>query len=345
MVFKVTNSLTNSTKTEQNQDSLIRYLEEEHNRASNLNYTANIHISNIDKKNQIISEISCELPFPSKKQEIALFVSDFVSSSGDNQKSKKINLPFFKGSTPTVDPVAPTETPKPADATPTPNPVTPTETPKPTEPTPTADPVAPTETPKPTEPTPTVDPVVPADTPTPADATPKKTGTYKAPATQPKNTNRSKLYKGISAVVLGFTVCLLSINSVALLSTQKKLANTIDKVEKQSEALEKSGDNSTDVFSRYFISNYLRDAKTANDFSDNENLEKNGLSSPSSASSIMLFSKEKKGDKYLMTYVVTYTVDTNTFTNKMSFEIKKSDKAKFGYLVTSDKITLSDYTK
>ena len=89
MVFKVTNSLTNSTKTEQNQDSLIRYLEEEHNRASNLNYTANIHISNIDKKNQIISEISCELPFPSK-QEIALFVSDFVSSSGDNQKTRKL---------------------------------------------------------------------------------------------------------------------------------------------------------------------------------------------------------------------------------------------------------------
>ena len=326
MVFKVTNSLTNSTKTEQNQDSLIRYLEEEHNRASNLNYTANIHISNIDKKNQIISEISCELPFPSK-QEIALFVSDFASSSGDNQKSKKINLPFFKGSTPTADPVAPTETPKP------------------TEPTPTVDPVTPTETPKITNATPTADPVAPTETPTPADATPKKTGTYKAPATQPKNTNRSKLYKGISAVVLGFTVCLLSINSVALLSTQKKLANTIDKVEKQSEALKKSGDNSTDVFSRYFISNYLRDAKTANDFSDNEKLEKNGLSSPSSASSIMLFSKEKKGDKYLMTYVVTYTVDTNTFTNKMSFEIKKSDKAKFGYLVTSDKITLSDYTK
>ena len=329
MVFKVTNSLTNSTKTEQNQDSLIRYLEEEHNRASNLNYTANIHISNIDKKNQIISEISCELPFPSK-QEIALFVSDFVSSSGDNQKSKKINLPFFKGSTPSADPVAPTETPKPTEPTPTVDPVTPTETPKIT---------------KPTTPTPTVDPVAPTETPKPADATPKKTVTYKEPATQPKNTNRSKLYKGISAVVLGFTVCLLSINSVALLSTQKKLANTIDKVEKQSEALEKSGDNSTDVFSRYFISNYLRDAKTANDFSDNEKLEKNGLSSPSSASSIMLFSKEQKGDKYLMTYVVTYTVDTNTFTNKMSFEIKKSDKAKFGYLVTSDKITLSDYTK
>ena len=327
MVFKVTNSLTNSTKTEQNQDSLIRYLEEEHNRASNLNYTANIHISNIDKKNQVISEISCELPFPSK-QEIALFVSDFVSSSGDNQKSKKINLPFLKGSTPKMVETAPTETPLPPEV-----------------PTPTADPVAPAETPKPTEPTPTVDPVVPAETPTPADATQKKTGTYKAPATQPKNTNRSKLYKGISAVVLGFTVCLLSINSVALLSTQKKLANTIDKVEKQSEALEKSGDNSTDVFSRYFISNYLRDAKTASDFSDNEKLEKNGLSSPSSASSIMLFSKEQKGDKYLMTYVVTYTVDTNTFTNKMSFEIKKSDKAKFGYLVTSDKITLSDYTK
>ena len=315
MVFKVTNSLTNSTKTEQNQDSLIRYLEEEHNRASNLNYTANIHISNIDKKNQIISEISCELPFPSK-QEIALFVSDFVSSSGDNQKSKKINLPFLKGSTPKTVETAPTETPKPTEPTP-----------------------------KPTEPTPTVDPVVPTETPKPADATPKKTGTYQAPATQPKNTNRSKLYKGISAVVLGFTVCLLSINSVALLSTQKKLASTIDKVEKQSEALEKSGDNSTDVFSRYFISNYLRDAKTASDFSDNEKLEKNGLSTPSSVSSIMLFSKEQKGDKYLMTYVVTYTVDTNTFTNKMSFEIKKSDKAKFGYLVTSDKITLSDYTK
>ena len=303
MVFKVTNSLTNSTKTEQNQDSLIRYLEEEHNRASNLNYTANIHISNIDKKNQIISEISCELPFPSK-QEIALFVSDFVSSSGDNQKNKKINLPFLKGSTPKTVETAPTETPLPPEV-------------------PTPDPVAPTETPKPTEPTSTVDPVAPTETPTPADATPKKTGTYKAPATQPKNTNRSKLYKGISAVVLGFTVCLLSINSVALLSTQKKLANTIDKVEKQSEALEKSGDNSTDVFSRYFISNYLRDAKTASDFSDNEKLEKNGLSSPSSASSIMLFSKEQKGDKYLMTYVVTYTVDTNTFTNKMSFEIKK----------------------
>ena len=327
MVFKVTNSLTNSTKTEQNQDSLIRYLEEEHNRASNLNYTANIHISNIDKKNQIISEISCELPFPSK-QEIALFISDFVSSSGDNQKNKKINLPFLKGSTPKMVETAPTETPLPPEV-----------------PTPTADPVAPTETPKPTEPTPTVDPVAPTETPKITNATPKKTGTYKAPATQPKNTNRSKLYKGISAVVLGFTVCLLSINSVALLSTQKKLANTIDKVEKQSEALEKSGDNSTDVFSRYFISNYLRDAKTASDFSDNEKLEKNGLSTPSSASSIMLFSKEQKGDKYLMTYVVTYTVDTNTFTNKMSFEIKKSDKAKFGYLVTSDKITLSDYTK
>ena len=172
MVFKVTNSLTNSTKTEQNQDSLIRYLEEEHNRASNLNYTANIHISNIDKKNQVISEISCELPFPSK-QEIALFVSDFVSSSGDNQKSKKINLPFLKGSTPKMVETAHTETPLPPEVpTPTPNPVVPTETPKPADATP----------------TPTVDPVVPAETPTPADATPKKTGTYKAPATQPKNT-------------------------------------------------------------------------------------------------------------------------------------------------------------
>lgn len=279
-----------------------------------------------------------------KKYLVLLSVSTLASfQSAQAQENTTIETPTTVETAPAV--VLKPTTPTPTVLTPTTVETAPTETPKITNATPTADPVAPTETPKPTEPTPTVDPVVPTETPTPADATPKKTGTYKAPATQPKNTNRSKLYKGISAVVLGFTVCLLSINSVALLSTQKKLANTIDKVEKQSEALEKSGDNSTDVFSRYFISNYLRDAKTANDFSDNEKLEKNGLSSPSSASSIMLFSKEKKGDKYLMTYVVTYTVDTNTFTNKMSFEIKKSDKAKFGYLVTSDKITLSDYTK
>ena len=279
-----------------------------------------------------------------KKYLVLLSVSTLASfQSAQAQENTTIETPTTVETAPAV--VSKPTTPTPTVLTPTTVETAPTETPKITNATPTADPVAPTETPKPTEPTPTVDPVVPAETPKPADATPKKTGTYQAPATQPKNTNRSKLYKGISAVVLGFTVCLLSINSVALLSTQKKLANTIDKVEKQSEALEKSGDNSTDVFSRYFISNYLRDAKTANDFSDNEKLEKNGLSSPSSASSIMLFSKEKKGDKYLMTYVVTYTVDTNTFTNKMSFEIKKSDKAKFGYLVTSDKITLSDYTK
>ena len=85
-------------------------------------------------------------------------------------QNKKINLPFLKGSTPKTVETAPTETPLPPEV--------------PT----TADPVAPTETPKPTEPTPTVDPVVPADTPKPADATPKKTGTYQAPATQPKNT-------------------------------------------------------------------------------------------------------------------------------------------------------------
>lgn len=279
-----------------------------------------------------------------KKYLVLLSVSTLASfQSAQAQENTTIETPTTVETAPAV--VLKPTTPTPTVLTPTTVETAPTETPKITNATPTADPVAPTETPKPTEPTPTVDPVVPTETPKPADATPKKTGTYKVPATQPKNTNRSKLYKGISAVVLGFTVCLLSINSVALLSTQKKLANTIDKVEKQSEALEKSGDNSTDVFSRYFISNYLRDAKTANDFSDNENLEKNGLSTPSSASSIMLFSKEKKGDKYLMTYVVTYTVDTNTFTNKMSFEIKKSDKAKFGYLVTSDKITLSDYTK
>ena len=299
MVFNVTNSLTNSTKTEPNQDSLIRYLEEEHNRASNLNYTADIHISSIDKKNQVIAEIDCKLPFPSKS-EITTFVTDFVNG-GETQKGKtrKISLPFRK-----------------------------------------SDETAPTEAPTPTEPT----PVAPTTGIAPTEA-PKKTGTYQAPASQPKNTNISKVYKGISAVVLGLTVCLLSINSVALLSTQKKLAKTMDQVEKQTRVIEENNDNSTDVFSRYFISNYLRDAKTAGDFSNNDKLEKNGLNAPASVSSIMLFSKENKGDKYLMTYVVTYTVDTSTYSHKMSFEIKKSEKAKFGYLVTSDKITLSDYPK
>ena len=294
MVFNVTNSLTNSTKTEPNQDSLIRYLEEEHNRASNLNYTADIHISSIDKKNQVIAEIDCKLPFPSKS-EIATFVTDFVNG-GEIQKGKtrKISLPFRKS-----DETAPTEAP-----------------------------------------TPTVE-TAPAVTPKKVEATP----TEPTPASQPKNTNISKAYKGISAVVLGLTVCLLSINSVALLSTQKKLAKTMDQVEKQTRVIEENNDNSTDVFSRYFISNYLRDAKTAGDFSNNDKLEKNGLNAPASVSSIMLFSKENKGDKYLMTYVVTYTVDTSTYSHKMSFEIKKSEKAKFGYLVTSDKITLSDYPK
>ena len=319
MVFNVTNSLTNSTKTEPNQDSLIRYLEEEHNRASNLNYTADIHISSIDKKNQVIAEIDCKLPFPSKS-EITTFVTDFVNG-GETQKGKtrKISLPFRKS-----DETAPIEAPTPTE----PTPVTPT-----TE-------TAPTEAPTPTEPT----PVTPTTGTAPTEA-PKKTGTYQAPASQPKNTNISKAYKGVSAVVLGLTVCLLSINSVALLSTQKKLAKTMDQVEKQTRVIEESNDNSTDVFSRYFISNYLRDAKTAGDFSDNDKLEKNGLNAPASVSSIMLFSKENKGDKYLMTYVVTYTVDTSTYTHKMSFEIKKLEKAKFGYLVTSDKITLSDYPK
>ena len=319
MVFNVTNSLTNSTKTEPNQDSLIRYLEEEHNRASNLNYTADIHISSIDKKNQVIAEIDCKLPFPSKS-EITTFVTDFVNG-GETQKGKtrKISLPFRKS-----DETAPIEAPTPTE----PTPVTPT-----TE-------TAPTEAPTPTEPT----PVAPTTETAPIEE-PKKTGTYQTPASQPKNTNISKAYKGVSAVVLGLTVCLLSINSVALLSTQKKLAKTMDQVEKQTRVIEESNDNSTDVFSRYFISNYLRDAKTAGDFSDNDKLEKNGLNAPASVSSIMLFSKENKGDKYLMTYVVTYTVDTSTYTHKMSFEIKKLEKAKFGYLVTSDKITLSDYPK
>ena len=132
MVFNVINSLTNSTKTEPNQDSLIRYLEEEHNRASNLNYIADIHISSIDKKNQVIAEIDCKLPFPSKS-EITTFVTDFVNG-GETQKGKtrKISLPFRK-----------------------------------------SDETAPTETPTPTEPTPVA---------------PKKTGTYQAPASQPKNT-------------------------------------------------------------------------------------------------------------------------------------------------------------
>ena len=319
MVFNVTNSLTNSTKTEPNQDSLIRYLEEEHNRASNLNYTADIHISSIDKKNQVIAEIDCKLPFPSKS-EITTFVTDFVNG-GETQKGKtrKISLPFRKS-----DETAPIEAPTPTEPTPV---TSTTET-------------APTEVPTPTGPT----PVAPTTGTAPTE-TPKKTGTYQAPASQPKNTNISKAYKGVSAVVLGLTVCLLSINSVALLSTQKKLAKTMDQVEKQTRVIEESNDNSTDVFSRYFISNYLRDAKTAGDFSDNDKLEKNGLNAPASVSSIMLFSKENKGDKYLMTYVVTYTVDTSTYTHKMSFEIKKLEKAKFGYLVTSDKITLSDYPK
>ena len=113
MVFNVINSLTNSTKTEPNQDSLIRYLEEEHNRASNLNYIADIHISSIDKKNQVIAEIDCKLPFPSKS-EITTFVTDFVNG-GETQKGKtrKISLPFRKS-----DETAPTETPTPTEPTP-----------------------------------------------------------------------------------------------------------------------------------------------------------------------------------------------------------------------------------
>ena len=160
MVFNVTNSLTNSTKTEPNQDSLIRYLEEEHNRASNLNYTADIHISSIDKKNQVIAEIDCKLPFPSKS-EITTFVTDFVNG-GEIQKGKtrKISLPFRKS-----DETAPTEAPTPTEPTPVAPAVTPKVEATPTEPTP----VAPTTGTAPTE-------------------APKKTGTYQAPASQPKNT-------------------------------------------------------------------------------------------------------------------------------------------------------------
>ena len=182
MVFNVINSLTNSTKTEPNQDSLIRYLEEEHNRASNLNYIADIHISSIDKKNQVIAEIDCKLPFPSKS-EITTFVTDFVNG-GETQKGKtrKISLPFRKS-----DETAPTETPTPTEPTPV-APTTetaPTEAPTPTEPTPVAPTTetAPTETPTPTGPT----PVAPTTGTAPTEA-PKKTGTYQAPASQPKNT-------------------------------------------------------------------------------------------------------------------------------------------------------------
>ena len=180
MVFNVTNSLTNSTKTEPNQDSLIRYLEEEHNRASNLNYTADIHISSIDKKNQVIAEIDCKLPFPSKS-EIATFVTDFVNG-GEIQKGKtrKISLPFRKS-----DETAPTETPTPTEPTPVAPAVTPKVEATPTEPTPVAPTTetAPTEAPTPTGPT----PVAPTTGTVPTE-TPKKTGTYQAPASQPKNT-------------------------------------------------------------------------------------------------------------------------------------------------------------
>ena len=180
MVFNVTNSLTNSTKTEPNQDSLIRYLEEEHNRASNLNYTADIHISSIDKKNQVIAEIDCKLPFPSKS-EITTFVTDFVNG-GEIQKGKtrKISLPFRKS-----DETAPTEAPTPTEPTPVAPAVTPKVEATPTEPTPVAPTTgtAPTETPTPTEPT----PVAPTTGTAPTE-TPKKTGTYQAPASQPKNT-------------------------------------------------------------------------------------------------------------------------------------------------------------
>lgn len=147
MVFNVTNSLTNSTKTEPNQDSLIRYLEEEHNRASNLNYTADIHISSIDKKNQVIAEIDCKLPFPSKS-EITTFVTDFVNG-GETQKGKtrKISLPFRKS-----DETAPIEAPTPTEPTPVTSTTetAPTEVPTPTGPTPVAPTTgtAPTEAPK-----------------------------------------------------------------------------------------------------------------------------------------------------------------------------------------------------
>ena len=69
------------------------------------------------------------------------------------RKARKLICLSLKGSTPTVDPVVPAETPKPTELTPTVDPVTPTETPKPTEPT-------------------TVE-TAPTETPNPADATPK----------------------------------------------------------------------------------------------------------------------------------------------------------------------------
>ena len=126
-----------------------------------------------------------------KKYLVLLSVSTLASfQSAQAQENTPIETPTTVETAPAVVLKPTTPTPTPTVLTPTTVETAPTETPKITNATPTADPVAPTETPKPTEPTPTVDPVVPTETPKPADATPtpKKTGTYQAPATQPKNT-------------------------------------------------------------------------------------------------------------------------------------------------------------
>ena len=111
-----------------------------------------------------------------KKYLVLLSVSTLMSAKiVQAQENNVIEAP-----TPTVE-TAPAVTPKKVEATPlvlTPTPTTetaPTETPTPTEPTPVAPTTetAPTEAPTPTEPTPVA---------------PKKTGTYQAPASQPKNT-------------------------------------------------------------------------------------------------------------------------------------------------------------
>ena len=120
-----------------------------------------------------------------KKYLVLLSVSTLMSAEiVQAQENNVIEAP-----TPTVE-TAPAVTPK-VEATPlvlTPTPTTetaPTEAPTPTEPTPVAPTTgtAPTETPTPTEPT----PVAPITGTAPTEA-PKKTGTYQAPASQPKNT-------------------------------------------------------------------------------------------------------------------------------------------------------------
>ena len=131
-----------------------------------------------------------------KKYLVLLSVSTLMSAKiVQAQENNVIEAP-----TPTVE-TAPAVTPKKVEATPlvlTPPPTTetaPKEAPPPTVPTPVAPTTetAPTEAPTPTEPTPVAPTTetAPTEAPTPTEPTPvapKKTGTYQAPASQPKNT-------------------------------------------------------------------------------------------------------------------------------------------------------------